>query len=120
MLLESLMDSCFSIKSFLSLSVVKLSKDLRSSGEGLNGGSIGFKHKGTDYKDNFSLGAFKIGGWGEGKLIGKLFPIQNMRYARSSSYFSDHANVFSRRGVQISGLKFVTYSTSQYESYGNL
>ena len=55
MLLESLMDSCFSIKSFLSLSVVKLSKDLRSSG-GLNGGSIRFKHKGTDYKDNFSLG----------------------------------------------------------------
>ena len=85
MLLESLMDSCFSIKSFLSLSVVKLSKDLRSSGEGLNGGSIRFKHKGTDYKDNFSLGAFKIGGGGEGKLIGKLFPIQNMRYARSSS-----------------------------------
>ena len=56
MLLESLMDSCFSIKSFLSLSVVKLSKDLRSSGEGLNGGSIRFKHKGTDYKDSFSLG----------------------------------------------------------------
>ena len=59
MLLESLMDSCFSIKSFLSLSVVKLSKDLRSSGEGLNVGSIRFKHKGTDYKDNFSLGRAK-------------------------------------------------------------
>ena len=54
MLLESLMDSCFSIKSFLSLSVVKLSKELRSSGEGINVGSIRFKHKGTDYKDNFS------------------------------------------------------------------
>lgn len=93
------MDSCFSIKSFLSLSVVKLSKDLRSSDEGLNGGSIRFKHKGTDYKDNFSLGAFKIGGGGgggeEGKLIGKLFPIQNMRYARSRSYFSDHERFLS-------------------------
>lgn len=71
MLLESLMDSCFSIKSFLSLSVVKLSKDLRSSDEGLNFGSIRFKGKGTDYKDNFSL-------------FLKLFPIQNMRYACSS------------------------------------
>ena len=50
MLLESLVDSCFSIKSFLSLSVVKLSKDLRSSGEGPNGSSIRFKHKGTDYR----------------------------------------------------------------------
>lgn len=90
------MDSCFSIKSFLSLSVVKLSKDFRSSGEGLNVGSIRFKGKGTDYKDNFSLGAFKIGGGGEGKLIGKLFPIQNMRYACSSSYFSEYERFVSR------------------------
>lgn len=85
MLLESLMDSCFSIKSFLSLSVVKLSKDLRSSGEGLNVGSIRFKGKGTDYTDKI-----KNGGGGEGKLIGKLFPIQNMPYACSSSYFSEN------------------------------
>ena len=64
MLLESLRDSCFSIKSFLSSSVVKLSKDLRSSGEGPNVGSIRFKGKGTDYTDNFNLGAFEIGGGG--------------------------------------------------------
>ena len=47
-------------------------------------------------KDNFSLGTFKIGGGGEGKLIGKLFPIQNMRYACSSSYFSDYERFLSR------------------------